>query len=102
MAIGFVAVCAKRTQRDVHRPAAPVATVGAGDESELVHASDESAEEEQVDECDKPGGALGGGMANEGVESPENGDHADNKEDQDVGWGELVRLEVAIDEVSLG
>lgn len=70
-------------------------------EAELVDSCDESADEEEVDEGDEERGALGGRMADERVEGPEDGDHADYEEHQDVGWGNLVCVEIAVDKVGL-
>lgn len=33
------------------------------------------------------GGAFGVGVADEGVQGPEDAEHADDEEDEDVGWG---------------
>jgi hypothetical protein len=40
-------------------------------------------------------------MADECVEGPENGNHADYEEHQDVSRGDLVCFEIAVDEVGL-
>lgn len=71
------------------------------DEAQLVDSCDESADEEEVDEGDEERGALGVRIADERVEAPKDGDHADYEENQDVGWGDLVGFEIAVDEVSL-
>lgn len=92
---------AKRTQGDDDRPAIPAAAVGIGDETQLVDSRDESAQEAQVDEGDEDGGAFCCAEADERVDAPEDGEHADDEEDQDVGWGELICFDVAIDEVGL-
>lgn len=76
-------------------------TVGIGDESQLVHARDEGAEEEQVHKGDEAGRAFGGGVSDQGVETPEHGDGADNEEDENVDGGDDVGFEVSIDEISL-
>ena len=79
----------------------PVAAVGVGDEAELVDGCDEGAEEEEVDEGDENGGAFGGCVADQCVDGPEDGDDADYEEDEDVDRGDLVCLDVAVDEVGL-
>lgn len=61
--IRLVAVSAERAQRDVNGPAMPVAAVGIRDEAQLVDASDEGAEKEEIDECDETGGAPRGGQS---------------------------------------
>lgn len=78
-----------------------MATVGIGDEAQLIDACDEGAEEEKIDEGDERMGSLSGRQAKEGVNCPEDGEDADNEQDQDVGWGELIRFQVAINKVRL-
>lgn len=60
---GLPPVSAKGAQRDIHASAVPVAAVGGCDEAELVDGCDKGAEEEEVDEGDEGGGALGCGVA---------------------------------------
>lgn len=50
---------AKRTEGSPDRAAVPVGAVGVGDEAQLVNARHERAEEEEIDERDEEGGALG-------------------------------------------
>lgn len=79
----------------------PVAAVGVCDESQFIDARDEGAEEEEVDEGDENRGALRGGVTDHRVKAPEDGDHTDDEEDEDIHWGDLVGFEEAVDEVSL-
>lgn len=75
--------------------------IGICDKAQLVDAGDECAEKAHVKKGDKERRALGRGEADQGVDAPEDGDHADDEEDQDVWRGEHVGFEVAIDEVGL-
>lgn len=95
----FVTKVPKRAKRHPHRAAIPVSAIGVRDEAELVDSSDESAEEKKVDEGDEERRALRCRMADERIEGPEDGDHTDNEKHQDVGRGDLVCFEIAVDEV---
>lgn len=97
----FVTKVPKRAKRHPHRAAIPVSAIGVRDEAELVDSSDESAEEKKVDEGDEERRALRCRMADERIEGPEDGDHTDNEKHQDVGRGDLVCFEIAVDEVGL-
>jgi len=79
----------------------PVAAVGVCDEAQFVDARDEGAEEEEVHKGDEDRGALCGGVADHRVEAPEDGDDADDEENEDVDWGDLVGFEESVDEVGL-
>lgn len=96
-------VLAKGAQGNPDRVGAalPVSTVGLGDETELVNSSDEGAEEEQIHEGDEDCRALGRTVSDQSVQTPEDGEDADDEHDQDVGRGEDVCLEIAMDEVGL-
>lgn len=101
MVLVFVANVPEGAKRHPHRAAIPMRAIGARDEAELVDSCDESADEEQVDEGNEECGALGGRMADERVKGPEDGDHTDDEEHQDVGRGDLVCFEIAVHEVGL-
>lgn len=75
--------------------------IGVCDKAQLVDARDECADEAHVEEGDKERRALSRGEPDQGINAPEDGDHADDEEDQDVRRGEHVGFEVAIDEVGL-
>lgn len=89
----------ERAQGDVFAVAVPVSAVRVCDEAQFVDAGDEGAEEEEVDEGDKDGGAFCGGVADHRVNAPEDGDDTDDEEDEDVDWGDYVGFEEAVDEV---
>ncbi len=72
----------KWAERVVDAAAVPVAAVGVCDEAELVYACDEGTEEEEVDEGDERGGALGSRVPDEGVDAPEDGDYGDDEENE--------------------
>lgn len=91
----------ERAQGDVFAVAVPVSAVRVCDEAQFVDAGDEGAEEEEVDEGDKDGGAFCGGVADHRVNAPEDGDDTDDEEDEDVDWGDYVGFEEAVDEVGL-
>lgn len=99
--IGPVAVVSEGTQRNVNRATIPMRATGPCNKSQLVDTRNESTEEQEIDESDKHGGALGGRKADQGIEAPESCNDADDEEDENVGGGNLVRIEVAIDEVCL-
>lgn len=96
-----MAVGPERTKRHPNRASIPASAVCARDKAQLVDTCDESAKEAQIDECDEDCGAFCCGEADEGIDGPEDGDYADDEEDQDVGWCELVCFEVAVDKVGL-
>lgn len=98
---GAHAIVAKGPQRDVDGAAVPARAVLVGDEAQLVDGGDEGAEEADVDEGDEGRGALGGRVADQRVEGPEDGDDADDEKNEDVGRGQLVVLDEAVDEVGL-
>lgn len=79
----------------------PACAGSAGDEAQLIDSRDQGAEETQIKECDEDGRAARAAEAEDGVDAPEDGDCADDEEDEDVGWGELVCVEEAIDKVCL-
>ena len=99
--IGPVAVVSKGTQRNIHRTSIPMRAIGPCNETQLIDTRDESTEEEEVDESDKHGGAFSGRKADQGIEAPESCNDADDEEDENVGRGNLVCIEVAMDEVCL-
>lgn len=67
----------------------------------MVDAGDEGAKEEHVDEGDEDRGAFGRRVSDEGVEAPEDGDDAYDKENEDVGGGDDVGFEESIYKVGL-
>lgn len=76
-------------------------TVSGGYEAQLVDGGDEGAEEEEVHEDDEYRGAFGGFESDERVQTPEDGDHGDDEEDEHVDGGDLVGFLVGIDEIGL-
>lgn len=94
---------AKRAQRPVDcvRPAVPVLAVCGADEAQFVDGCDKRTEETQVDEGDEDCMAFGRAQSDQSVETPEDGDHGDDEQDEDRDGGDLVRFEESIHEVGL-
>lgn len=72
-----------------------------GDGAEFVDGSDESPDEEQVNECDEMGRALRAAVADKSCDGPCAGKDADDEESQDVGGGKFVGFRESINEVGL-
>lgn len=99
--VGFGPIGPERAQRDVDRPSIPVPAVRVRDEPELVDTGYERTEEEKIDEGDEARRALCGGEPKESVDSPKNSDHTNDEHDKDIGWSQLICLQVAINKVRL-
>lgn len=96
-----LSVGSERAQGDPYGPSVPVSAVGIGNEAQLVDTGDEGAEEEQVHEAYKGGGALGRRVPDQRVEAPKDGNRANDEENEDVHGGNDVGFEISIDEVGL-
>lgn len=99
--VGLVVDRSKRAKGHADGTAIPMRTVRPRDETKLVDAGNQRAEEAEIDKGDKSSGPLGGAEADQRIQAPEDRDHADNEEHQDVGWRKLVTVEEAIDKVCL-
>ena len=95
------AIVSKGTQIDVDGSGGEAGTVGVTDASQHIVRCDEGADKAEVDECDKQGRAPGRAEAEEGHDGPCAGEDGNDEEDEDEGWGELVVLIEAMDEICL-
>ncbi len=90
---------AEDAEGDIQSVAArEMGAVGISDEAQVVHASDEGTDESQIDESDELGVGAAAMVAEEGEDGPDQGEHRDDEEDQDVFGGDDIVLDVAIDE----
>jgi len=82
----------------VRIPLTPLRTIPLGDGAEIVDASNQSADEEQVDNGDEHGGVAGRVVGDKRRQSPDGGEDGDDEEDEDHGGRESHLLGEAVDE----
>lgn len=83
-----------------HRVGIPIGTVRVRDEIKLIYARNERTEESKVNQGHKRGGSLRGRTADHSVKCPEDSNHTDNEEDQNIVRCQLIVVHKAIDKVS--
>lgn len=93
----------KWTQRNPDWAAIPVHAVGIRNKPQLVNTCEKGTEEKYVHKGnEEKSWTLGCRVANQGIDGPENGQHAGDKKDQNVWRSKYVGLNVAINEPGLG
>jgi len=91
-----------RADVDVHpsirRPSIAGRAVLSRDAAKVVHARDQGADDGEVEESDEEGVVAGAEVVDGGEDGPGEGYDGDDEEDEDVGGGEEVGVDVLVDE----